>query len=113
MEEFAKDADLILQHLVGILYLIFVAFLFVAVHLKSPLHILANAEIIDDKSIVLSWALTVHAADGLNQRMFLQWLIVVHHRERRTVITGNPHIDNDGDVEVLRSFLNCLSSHLR
>ena len=78
-----------------------------AIHFQCLEHIIADTNVIHDHAIFFAGILAVHTADGLNQKMFLERLIIVHVGKRRHIKTGNPHIYHNGNSEVGEILLEC------
>ena len=77
------------------------------VDLHSFAHIITNANIVDNKAVVLAGEFSVNATNRLDQQMLLQRLIIVHVSQRRHIKAGDPHVDNNSDPEVRLLLFEC------
>ena len=99
MEKFLEYLQLVSKGGVGELGIgrrLFVA----AVLFQRLLHVLANANVIDNETVLLPRILAVDARNRLNERVALQGFVVVEHSQARHVKARNPHIDDDGNAEI-------------
>lgn len=64
------------------------------------MHFLTNAEIIYDIAIFLIFIAAVDTAYSLYERMLLERLVIIQNRKWRCIKTRDPHIDNNGHMEV-------------
>ena len=63
-------------------------------------HIVFDADVINDKTFVFARIYSVDARYCLYQSMLLQWFVDIHCVEARNVESCNPHIDYDSNLEV-------------
>ena len=63
-------------------------------------HLLLDADVIDDQTLLLVLKLPVHPGDRLDQVVTLDRLIDVDGVEKRYVKARQPHVHHDGDLEV-------------
>ena len=71
-----------------------------AVYFQSLAHIVTDSNIIDDKAIIFAGIFSVDPADGLDQQMPFQRLIIIQISQRRHVKACDPHINDDGNAEI-------------
>ena len=71
-----------------------------AISLHSFLHLLSDAQIVDDDTKFLVLVLTVYTAYGLYQGVLAQWFVIVEHGKAWYIEACNPHIYHNGDMKV-------------
>ena len=71
-----------------------------SVYFHGLAHIVADADVVHNQAILFSRVSPVDAADGLDQHVRFQRLVIVHVGERGNIIAGDPHVNNYGDTEI-------------
>ena len=102
LEEIAQNGKLFAVYMGGLFDIIFGGRNRVAsaVNLHGFAHVFTNADIVDDHAVFLAGILAIDTADGLNEQMLLERLVVVHVGQRRHIETRNPHVDHNDNPEV-------------
>ena len=75
-----------------------------SVEVEGSVEVLENAAVIDDVPEVLSFEQSVHAGDGLEQRVILELPRQVEHGIARGIKAGQQLIDDDDDFRLFAVF---------
>ena len=67
---------------------------------QGEVHLLLDADVVDDEALLLVLEFPVHPGDGLDQVVALDGLVDVDGVEEGHVKARQPHVDHDGDLEV-------------
>ena len=67
---------------------------------QREVHLLLDADVVDDEALLLVLKLPVHPGDGLDQVVTLDRLVDVDGVEEGHVKARQPHVHHDGDLEV-------------
>ena len=67
---------------------------------KRLVHLLLDADVVDDQALLLVLKLPVHPGDGLDQVVALDGLVDVDGVEEGHVKARQPHVHHDGDLEI-------------
>ena len=100
MEHLIQNFQLVFNNRNGLLNTLKFLCLKVGVLLQGKVHILFNADVIDNQAFVLTLIYTVYTRDSLDKRVLLNRLVNVDGIQRRNVESGQPHINNNRNLKI-------------
>jgi hypothetical protein len=100
VEDPPEQVEVIAHHDDGSLDLFDVAAVRLGVVRQGEVHLLLDADVVDDEALLLVLKLPVHPGDGLDQVVTLDRLVDVDGVEEGYVKTRQPHVHHNRDFEV-------------
>ena len=100
VEHLAEHVELIFYNLDRLFDALKFFALKVGILLQSEVHVFLDTDIVNDQALILAFINTVYTGDSLNKSMLLNRLIDVNGIKSRYIKSGQPHVNDNGNLKV-------------